>query len=249
MLEFEGIRKTRSRDGKSRLVLDGLSLRLASHLITAVVGPSGCGKTTLIRLANRLEEPDAGRILLAGRDVRSLDPLDLRRRVGLVGQLPFMFPGTVLDNLGKTFALRRMTAPAPDSEQMLELLDLCQIPPELLGQDARRLSPGQQQRVSLARALIAGPDVLLLDEPTSALDRPTADRLSMMLRDLARSRGLTILMVTHDLRLAERCAERLAFLNEGRILEEGAAGEVLRNPRHESLRRFLREPTGLEDHS
>jgi len=229
-------------------ILDGLTLRPAPNRITAVVGPSGCGKTTLIRLANRLEEPDAGRILLGGRDVRAFEPQELRRRVGLVGQLPFMFPGTVLDNLGKSFVLRRVSPPSAESELIRELLDICQLPNDLLTQDARRLSPGQQQRVSLARTLAAAPEVLLLDEPTSALDRPTADRLTATLREVARQRGLTVLMVTHDLRLAERCAERLAYLNEGRVLEEGETSDVLRNPRHESLRHFLREPADGENH-
>jgi putative ABC transport system ATP-binding protein len=105
---------------------------------------------------------------------------------------------------------------------------------------------GQQQRVALARTLITGPEVLLLDEPTSSLDRPTADRLAATLREICRSRRLTILMVTHDLRLAGRVADHLAYLEAGEILEEGRPEELLNHPRSESLRRFLAEPESIE---
>lgn len=239
MLEFRDIHKSRPRDGRRHKVLDGLSLNVSPGMITAIVGPSGCGKTTLIRLTNRLEDPDSGIILLDGRDVGDLAPLSLRRRVALVSQIPFMFEGSVLDNLNTPLLLQRRALLDAQSAQVAELLDICRISADLLSQDARKLSPGQQQRVSLARALVMEPEVLLLDEPTSALDRPTADRLTATLRSVAQRRGLTLLMVTHDLRLAQRCAERMAYLNEGRILEEGPVAELLESPRHESLRRFL----------
>lgn len=239
MLEFRDIHKSRNRDGRPHKVLDGLSLKVAPGMITAIVGPSGCGKTTLIRMANRLEDPDSGTILLDGCAVCELDPLQLRRRVALVSQIPYMFVGSVLDNLNTPLLLQRRTPLEPQSAQVAELLDICRFSEDLLPQDARKLSPGQQQRVSLARALVMEPEVLLLDEPTSALDRPTADRLTATLRSVAQSRGLTLLMVTHDLRLAQRCAERMAYLNDGRILEEGPVAELLESPHHESLRRFL----------
>jgi putative ABC transport system ATP-binding protein len=201
-----------------------------------------------VRLLNRLEEPDGGRILLFGEAIADLDPLVLRRRIGLVPQKPFMFEGSVLDNLQRPFHLREEPPPAADSETLLSVLALCRLDPELLPRAARSLSLGQQQRVALARTLVTGPEVLLLDEPTSALDRPTADRLAATLREICRSRRLTILMVTHDLRLAGRVADHLAYLEEGVILEEGRSEELLNHPRTEQLRRFLAEPeTGEEE--
>lgn len=246
-LSIEAVRKSRhAHDGKAVEILRGLSLAAPAGELTAIVGPSGGGKSTLVRLLNRLEEPDGGRILLFGEEIAGLDPLTLRRRVGLAPQKTFMFEGSVLDNLQRSFLLREEPLPAADSEALLFVLALCRLDPELLSRDARSLSLGQQQRVALARTLITGPEVLLLDEPTSSLDRPTADRLAATLREICRSRRLTILMVTHDLRLAGRVADHLAYLEAGEILEEGRPEELLNHPRSESLRRFLAEPESIE---
>lgn len=247
VLHLEGVRKSRyDRNGRPSEILKGVSLTARSGEVTVIVGPSGGGKSTLVRLINRLEEATAGRILLEGEDIAALDVLQLRRRVGLVPQKTFMFEGTVLDNLRRPFLLRGENPPGPDSGEVDQVLDLCRLPSDLLGRNARSLSLGQQQRVSLARALVAAPQVLLLDEPTSALDRPTADRLADTLQRVCRSRNLTVLMVTHDLRLAGRIADRLAYLEDGRILEEGPAREVLERPRSAQLRRFLAEPESGE---
>jgi putative ABC transport system ATP-binding protein len=247
-LSIEAVHKfRRALDGRTVEILCGLSLAAPTGELTAIVGPSGGGKSTLVRLLNRLEEPDGGRILLFGEAIASLDPLVLRRRIGLVPQKPFMFEGSVLDNLQRPFHLREASPPAADSETLRSVLALCRLDPELLSRDARSLSLGQQQRVSLARTLVTGPEVLLLDEPTSALDRPTADRLAATLREICRSRRLTILMVTHDLRLAGRVADHLAYLEGGVIFEEGRPEQLLNHPRSEQLRRFLTEPeTGEE---
>jgi putative ABC transport system ATP-binding protein len=248
-LSIEAVRKFRhAPDGRTVEILCGLSLDAPAGELTAIVGPSGGGKSTLVRLLNRLEELDGGRILLFGEAIAGLDPLVLRRRIGLVPQKPFMFEGSVLDNLQRPFQLREEPPPAVDSETLLSVLALCRLDPELLPRAARSLSLGQQQRVALARTLATGPEVLLLDEPTSALDRPTADRLAATLREICRSRRLTILMVTHDLRMAGRVADRLAYLEAGVILEEGRPEELLNHPRTEQLRRFLAEPeTGEEE--
>ncbi len=242
-LRLEGIRKSRpGADGIPVEILRDLSLSAGAGELTVIIGPSGGGKSTLVRLLNRLEDPDSGRILLDGRDLREFDPLQLRRQVALVPQKPFMFAGTVLDNLQRFFLYRRSPPPGEADPQLRLTLELCRVETGLLPRDAATLSLGQQQRVGLARALLAGPEVLVLDEPTSALDRPTGDRLADTLREICRSRQLTVLMVTHDLRLAERVADRLAFLAGGRILEEGAAGELLARPQSEALRSFLEQP-------
>ena len=241
-LEIENVRKIRPSGDGGRVILLGVTLSVPAGCLSVVVGPSGGGKSTLVRLLNRLEDPSAGRILLGGRDISTIDPLVLRRRVGMVPQKPFMYPGTVQENLLRPFVLRGEEPPAPGSGEILSTLNLCRLAEDYLSREARTLSLGEQQRVSLARTLMTRPEVLLLDEPTSALDRPTGDRLADTLRGICSRQGLTVLMVTHDLRLAERTADRLAFLAEGRILEEGTPQDLLQHPRTPELRRFLSEP-------
>lgn len=246
-LRLENVRKTRTgRDGRPVEILQGVSFVADESRMTVIIGPSGGGKSTLVRLVNRLEDPDSGRILLDGCDIRDLDPLPLRRRVALVSQKPFMFPGTVLENLHRPFLFRGEDPPAADAPGLLETLSLCRLDAELLPRESRTLSLGQQQRVSLARVLLTRPELLLLDEPTSALDRPTGDRLADTLREVCRTWSLTVLMVTHDLRLAERVADRLGYLEDGRILEEGTASDLLNRPRTPQLRRFLDRPAAAE---
>lgn len=230
------------RDGRHTTILAGVSLCARSGEVTAIVGPSGGGKSSLIRLLNRLEEPSSGTIRLDGEAIGAFEPAQLRRRVAMVLQKPFMFEGTVLANLQRPFLYRNAPPPDAASAEIDEVLALARLAPELLPREARSLSLGQQQRVSLARALIAGPQVLLLDEPTSALDRPTADRLAATIRAICHGRNLTVVMVTHDLRLAGRVADHLLYLEGGRILEAGPPTELLRRPQTTELARFLAEP-------
>src|SRR5207248_4113068 len=149
--------------------------------LTAMVGSSGAGKTTLLRLLNRLDDPDAGQVLLDGKDVREYDVLQLRRRVQYVGQVPVTFPGTVAENLA-------MAAPAADAVALLERVGL---PPALVERRADALSVGEAQRLSLARALACDPEALLLDAPPSALDPPPKGGPGRPTRALA-GRGLTV---------------------------------------------------------
>jgi putative ABC transport system ATP-binding protein len=236
----------RDREGKGTTILADISSSARQGEITAIVGPSGGGKSSLIRLINRLDDPTAGKIFLEGEDILRIDPLELRRRVAMVLQKPFMFEGTVLANLQRPFLYRREPLPASGSDAVRDVLSLARLEPELLGRDARTLSLGQQQRVSLARALITGPQVLLLDEPTSALDRSTGDRLAATFHEISRSQRLTVILVTHDLRLAERVADYLIYLEGGRIREAGPPAELLAAPKSVELGRFLAEPAELE---
>jgi putative ABC transport system ATP-binding protein len=243
-VRLERIRKRRSAPGGEVEILQGVTLTARSSELTVIIGPSGGGKSTLVRLINRLEDPDGGRVLIDGIPVASIDPLEVRRRIALVPQKPFMFAGTVLFNLQRSFYFRGIAPPGEDAPEIVQALELCRLDAELMTRDARSLSLGQQQRLSLARSLLSSPEVLLLDEPTSALDRPTGDRLADTLHDICRLRSLTVLMVTHDLRLAERVADHLAYLEEGRIVEEGSAADLLNGPRSAELQRFLRGSEG-----
>jgi len=243
MVQLNGVGVTRKKlDGHESVILDDISFSVPQGEITGIVGPSGGGKSTLIRLVNRLEEPSRGCILLEGEDIARLDPLTVRRRVSMVLQKPFMFEGTVLSNLQKPFMYRNEPPPMSGSKEVVRVLGLARLSEELLERDARTLSGGEQQRVNLARALICHPQVLLLDEPTSALDRPTTDHLATTLHDICRSEQLAMLLVTHDLRLAEHIAYNLIYLEQGKIFEEGLGSEMLARPQTEAFRRFLAVP-------
>jgi putative ABC transport system ATP-binding protein len=244
-LENVGIVR-RGADGRETRIISGVSFTANSGEISAIVGPSGGGKSSLIRLINRLNEPSSGSLFLDGKDIAGLNPLLLRRRVAMVMQKPFMFEGTVLANLQRPFLYSGAAIPVADSEEVRLVMELAQLTPDLVERDSRTLSLGQQQRVSLARALITRPQVLLLDEPTSALDRPTADHLAAVFQEVCRQQNLTVLLVTHDLRLAGKIADQLFYLEAGRLLEAGPAAELLSRPRSAELRRFLSEPNQKE---
>jgi putative ABC transport system ATP-binding protein len=229
----------RKRQGSAVLILSQISFSARSGEVTAIVGPSGSGKSTLIRLINRLDDPASGAIYLQDTDISTIDPLQLRRQVAMVLQKPFMFEGTVLDNLQRPFVYRQEPPPTAGSAEIRDVLELVRLDGDLIDRDARSLSLGEQQRVNLARALITRPQVLLLDEPTSALDRPTADRLAATLKEVCRVRELAAILVSHDLRLVQNTADRLIYLEAGRILEEGNAIELLTHPGSPELRRFL----------
>ncbi|MEX2194963.1 MAG: ATP-binding cassette domain-containing protein [Thermoleophilaceae bacterium] len=190
-------------------MLDGLSLEIGGGA-TALAGPSGSGKSTLLRLINRLAEPDEGAVRFHGEDVRSLDPLELRRRACLVPQLPAPLPGSVADNVAYGPGLCGRSA---DVERALGLAGLGA---GYAGRDAGGLSVGEQQRVMLARALALEPEVLLLDEPTSALDEDARAGVERTLSELA-GEVSAVVLVTHDRGQAERLASRTVELRDGRV--------------------------------
>jgi putative ABC transport system ATP-binding protein len=191
-------------------VLRDLDLAIADGA-TAVLGPSGSGKSTLLRLLDRLADPDAGTVRFRGADVRSLDPLDLRRRAVLVPQLPAPLPGSVADNVcfGARLAGREVD-PVP-------LLELAGLDAGFCERDAARLSVGEQQRMMLARALALEPEVLLLDEPTAALDEGAKAGVEASLAELRGRAGLSLVLVTHEAAQAQRLGDRLVRMSDGRV--------------------------------
>ena len=184
-----------------RRVLDEVTARIPAAGITVVSGPSGAGKTTLLRLCNRLEVPDTGTVRYRGRPLDELDPLALRRRVGMVFQRPIPFPGSVADNL-------RVARPDAGAGDLRVLLSRVALDPGLLDQEARTLSGGELQRVCLARTLVTEPETLLLDEPTSALDDQPKRVFENTARELA-AQDITLVWITHDDAQARRVADRI----------------------------------------
>jgi putative ABC transport system ATP-binding protein len=202
-----------------------------------LVGPSGSGKSTLLRCLNRLVEPTAGTVRFEGRDIRSLDPRDLRRRAALVMQTPVLFEGTVRDNL----RLRPADTPGDFSDARLEGgLAEVGLDPAVLNRDAATLSGGEKQRVTIARALLRNPQVLLLDEPTSALDPPNVTRVVETIVRLRQARGLTLITVTHQPELVHRLGGGLLYLVGGQVQAyERLAGDPSRAVTDVRLHAFL----------
>lgn len=193
--------------------LDGLTAAIPGHGVTAVFGPSGSGKSTLLRLCNRLELPTSGRVCFYGSNIAGLDPLWLRRRVGICSQRPTPFPGTVADNL-------RAADPDASDARMHETLARVGLTGSWLDRDVAALSGGEAQRVCLARTLMAQPQVLLLDEPTSAVDTEATEVIEHAVRELAAD-GIPALWVTHNPAQVERAADRVLRLECGRSLGLG----------------------------
>jgi putative ABC transport system ATP-binding protein len=207
------------------LVLDGIDLEIPARRVTALVGPSGSGKTSLLRLLNRLEEPTAGEIRYGGRPLAGYPVRELRCRVGFIFQSPTLFPGTVRENLAVAAELAGRP-PGEWESRMREALAAAELDVDLLERAGDRLSGGERQRVTIARALVASPEVLLMDEPTSALDPATADRLVETVCRMSRERGLTVVLVTHRHDEARRSSDATALLERGRVVAFGCTREV-----------------------
>jgi putative ABC transport system ATP-binding protein len=202
-----------------RRVLDGVSASLPDGA-TAIVGPSGAGKSTLLRLLNRLADPDTGQVGYRGQPLSERDPLELRREVSLVPQLPALLEGTVLSNLEFAAGL---AGRQPDVARCLELAGLDKSFAE---REVAKLSVGEQQRAMLARALVQQPRVLLLDEPTSALDEAARDAIEATLAHLRREIDVSVVLVSHDPAQARRLSDWVVRLEAGRVTESGPVERV-----------------------
>ena len=230
------------------VVLDGIDLSVAPGEVLVVIGPSGSGKSTLLRCVNLLEPIDSGRIFFEGEDLsrRGVKVDRIRQRIGIVFQQFNLFPHLrAIDNL--TLAARRVAHMSRREAEARahELL-------ERVGLDGKarsyphQLSGGQQQRVAIARALMMRPHVMLFDEVTSALDPELVGEVLVVMRDLAKD-GMTMLVVTHEMQFARDVGDRLIFMDDGKIVEEGQPNDVLDRPKAERTRRFLRRTLHLAD--
>ena len=241
LLRLEGVHKRYA----TFEAVAGVDLDVKAGEVVSIIGPSGSGKSTLLRCINQLEPPTSGRVtvgdltLEAGREPTRRELMQLRRSVGMVFQSFNLFPHlTVLRNvsLAQERVMGRSRQQAEEvSRQLLARVGLA----DKAEQYPNRCSGGQQQRIAIARALALGPQLMLFDEPTSALDPELGLEVHAVIRELAKA-GMTMIVVTHEMHFAESVSERVIVMADGRIVEEGPAGQVMRNPQSERAKRFLR---------
>lgn len=230
----------------AREVLKGISLEVKANQVTAVIGPSGCGKSTLIRCLNRMHEivpgaATAGRVYLDGRDIYDLNPIEVRRRIGMIFQTPNVFPTmSIFQNVAVGLALngwRRRQELRQIVEKTLSQVGLLEEVAGRLGQTATGLSSGQLQRLCIARTLAVEPEVLLMDEPCSALDPIASFRIEELIRELKQK--YTIVIVTHNMQQAARISDYTAFLAQGELIEYGSTPAVFINPKDRRTESYI----------
>lgn len=221
-------------------VLRGIDFRVANGEVVCVIGPSGSGKSTLLRCVNRLEDPTSGTILIEGEDITDIDTDvdEVRRRIGIVFQRFNLFNHlTVLENV--SIAQRKVLGRSKAEANKVALENLERVGVADKAEEyPRRLSGGQQQRVAIARALAMDPDMMLFDEATSALDPELVGEVLGVMRKLAED-GMTMLVVTHEIGFAKGVADRVVFMDDGLVVEDGPPSKVLVDPEHARTRQFL----------
>ena len=238
----------------TQVVLDGITTEIDQGEVVAIIGPSGCGKSTFLRSLNLLEEPTSGTILFEGTDItdKSVDINKMRQKIGMVFQQFNLFPHmtvreNIMFNLFPNYTIQNNITLAPvklglmtqqeaekKAKELLERVGL----PERANDYPSQLSGGQKQRIAIARALAMNPDVMLFDEPTSALDPEMVGEVLELMRELARD-GMTMVVVTHEMGFAREVANRVLFIDEGKIQEENTPEEFFANPKNPRLREFL----------
>ena len=236
MIEVKGLKK---KFGKVT-VLDGLDITINKGDKMVLVGPSGCGKSTFLRCLNQLEVPDGGEIWFDGQLVNSpkTDINAVRRRMGMVFQHFNLFPHlTVKQNITLAPVMQKLKTQAEADEQAVQLLERIGLA-DKANAYPNTLSGGQKQRIAIVRALAMDPDVLLFDEPTSALDPEMVGEVLQLMKELAAS-GMTMVVVTHEMGFAREVANRVVFINEGKVQEDEPPEEFFSNPKNPRLKDFL----------
>lgn len=234
---LDDVSLTKTNHNQASKILKNINLTIYTNQITSLIGPSGAGKSSLLRLLNRLDDPSAGAIYYDGQPLKDFDVVELRRKVGMVFQIPVMFNDTVAENI--KYASRFGKNKKKADKNVIELLDMVGLDPGLAERDALQLSVGQQQRVALARTLYTEPEVLLLDELTAPLDPTTAQEILNLIRNLQTQLGLTIIIITHLLQQARDYSDFTAYLEDGNLVEFNKTEALFSNPEHETVREFI----------
>jgi putative ABC transport system ATP-binding protein len=215
-------------------ILKNISVKFEGGAIHTIVGPSGAGKSTLIKLINRLIDPTHGSILIDDVDIKTIDVIDLRRRIGMVFQKPHLFEGTVKENIEY--------GPMLKGEKNINVeyyLSIVGLNSEYATRDVKNLSGGEQQRVSIARTLANNPETLLLDEPTSALDPTSTEIIEKLIFYLKEKINLTIIWITHNIDQAKRIGDYTALLNKGQLIEYAKTYDFFTSPQNEITELFI----------
>ncbi|WP_434577561.1 ABC transporter ATP-binding protein [Thermoanaerobacterium thermosaccharolyticum] len=216
------------------VILEDITLEIYMGHIYTIIGPSGAGKSTLIKLINRLIDATEGKILIDGNDIKNYDIIQLRRKIGMVFQQPYLFEGTVEDNIkyGPMLKGKRDV----DVEYYLRIVGLDKSYSKKKVDD---LSGGEAQRISIARTLANEPEVLLLDEPTSALDSASTQVIEELVIDLKNKLNLTFIWITHNMEQAKRVGDYTIFINKGRLVEYGETRNFFLNPIFDVTKLFI----------
>lgn len=241
VLEVRGIRKAFG----SNIVLDDVSLKVAKSEMVFILGPSGSGKSTFLRCCNRLEEPDAGEVILDGVSLtqKNVNLNKARQKIGMVFQAFNLYPHLNAEK-NVSLALRKVLGFSASHATSTALEALAQVGlAEKASSYPSELSGGQQQRVAIARAMALKPQVMLFDEPTSALDPELVGDVLEVMRDM-KSAGMTMLVVSHEMNFAQEAADRVIFMDNGKIIEEGTPKKIFLSPENERTQSFLTRVSG-----
>lgn len=238
MIEFQNVSKI-YKGGK--VAVEDVNLSFDRGEFICFIGTSGSGKTTSMRMINRMTEPTKGKILIDGKDIQSINPVELRRQIGYViqniGLMPHM---TIRDNITLVPKLLKVS-PEERAKTAERMIDLVELPREMLDRYPHELSGGQQQRIGVVRALAADQDIILMDEPFGALDPITRDSLQDLVKDLQERLGKTIVFVTHDMDEALKLASRIAIMSEGRVIQFDTPSNILKAPANEFVEELIGE--------
>lgn len=243
MIEFQHVSKF-YKGGK--VAVDDINLSFNKGEFICFIGTSGSGKTTSMRMLNRMTEPSKGKILIDGQDIQKINPVELRRQIGYViqniGLMPHM---TIRENI--VLVPKLLKVPVEERNKIAEkMIDLVELPREMLDRYPNELSGGQQQRIGVVRALAANQDIILMDEPFGALDPITRDSLQDLVKDLQERLGKTIVFVTHDMDEALKLANKIAIMSEGKVIQFDTPDNILRHPANEFVEELIGEDRLLQ---
>ena len=243
MIEFQHVSKF-YKGGK--VAVDDINLSFDKGEFICFIGTSGSGKTTSMRMLNRMTDPSKGKILIDGQDIQKINPVELRRQIGYViqniGLMPHM---TIRENI--VLVPKLLKVPVEERNKIAEkMIDLVELPREMLDRYPNELSGGQQQRIGVVRALAANQDIILMDEPFGALDPITRDSLQDLVKDLQERLGKTIVFVTHDMDEALKLANKIAIMSEGKVMQFDTTDNILRHPANEFVEELIGEDRLLQ---
>ena len=243
MIEFQHVSKF-YKGGK--VAVDDINLSFDKGEFICFIGTSGSGKTTSMRMLNRMTDPSKGKILIDGQDIQKINPVELRRQIGYViqniGLMPHM---TIRENI--VLVPKLLKVPVEERNKIAEkMIDLVELPRDMLDRYPNELSGGQQQRIGVVRALAANQDIILMDEPFGALDPITRDSLQDLVKDLQERLGKTIVFVTHDMDEALKLANKIAIMSEGKVIQFDTPDNILRHPANEFVEELIGEDRLLQ---